>query len=368
MPVPRIRRLLQRCGRISFAPPALRARSATRPTPEDVREAYRLLLGRDPDPSGFQHWTARLGEMSLEDLVFEFLQSSEFQSRRLARLGAPRSFPAPSSPPPRMSPLCCQLVTQGQIDSTVYWQWCEALGQPPLYHRKQWEHVYLLQALEECGALRAGARGLGFGVGREPVVSVLAKRGCDLLVTDLDDASAARLGWRQSGEHSSSLDELHHPELCPRDVFDRHVRHRVQDMNAIGPELREGRFDFVWSLCAFEHLGSLERGLHFVRGSLACLRPGAVAVHTTEYNASSNDETVATGPTVLYRRRDIENFAEELRRDGYDLHLNLHPGDGPLDRYCDVPPYRSGVHLKLALDQFVATSLGLVIRKPMNAD
>jgi hypothetical protein len=211
--------------------------------------------------------------------------------------------------------------------------------------------------------LAPGKRGLGFGVGREPTISLLARRGCDLLVTDLAPEAAADTGWQESRQHASTLDELHHADVCDHATFHAHVEHRVQDMRAIDADLRRGAFDFVWSLCAFEHLGSLEDGLRFVRASLDCVRPGGIAVHTTEFNLSSDDATVERGATVLYRRRDVEALVRDLARDGHEVRLNLHPGDGPLDRYYDVPPYTSDVQLKIQVKGFVATSLGLVIRR-----
>jgi len=332
-------------------------------TPDDVRFAYRLLLGREPDAQGFTDWTARLGSMTPPEIAAGFQSSPEYHRRVRDAFGRVADFAKPSIAAPSWSPLASQLPTQAQVDSTTYWRWCDEIGDPPRYHRKQWEHVYVLQALAETGALRAGARGLGFGVGREPIPSVLAKHGCDVLVTDLAAPAAARAGWRASGQHAGSLDDLHRPEICGRDVFRARVRFRVQDMTRIDDDLRAGGFDFVWSLCALEHLGSLRAGVRFVEQSLDCVKPGGVAVHTTEYNVSSDDDTLEDGATVLYRRRDVEELARSLGELGYEVHLNLHPGDGPLDRYYDVPPYRGSLHLKIELQRHVITSLGILIRK-----
>jgi hypothetical protein len=43
--------------------------------------------------------------------------------------------------------------------------------------------------------------------------------------------------------------------------------------------------------------------------------------------------------------------------------LDLNPGYGEVDRYIDVPPYRVEPHLKLALEGYAATSIGVIIRK-----
>jgi hypothetical protein len=41
-------------------------------------------------------------------------------------------------------------------------------------------------------------------------------------------------------------------------MFDALVDFDVADMNAMPDTL--GQFDFVWSACAFEHLGSIRQG------------------------------------------------------------------------------------------------------------
>jgi hypothetical protein len=46
-----------------------------------------------------------------------------------------------------------------------YMHWCDVLGEEPNFHRKQWEYVYVLQALYERGCMQDGKRGIGFAVG-----------------------------------------------------------------------------------------------------------------------------------------------------------------------------------------------------------
>ncbi len=75
-------------------------------------------------------------------------------------------------------------------------------------------------------------------------------------------------------------------------------------MNDIPGDL-EG-FDFNWSSCSFEHLGSIEKGINFLMNQLKTLKPGGWAVHTTEFNVSSDDKTIESGDTVVYRKKDIE--------------------------------------------------------------
>ncbi len=259
-----------------------------------------------------------------------------------------------------MLPSC--LCTQARLESPEFRGWRDRLGHPAKLHRKYWEHAYICQALDERGRLGPGRRGLGFGVGREPLAAFFAARGCRVVATDLEPEAADRAGWIEGKQHAADLDALNERGLCPPRAFARRVAYRHVDMNAIPDDLRG--FDFCWSSCSFEHVGSLELGLAFLENMLDCLRPGGVAVHTTEYNVGSDDATLVDGPTVIFRRRDIEGVADRLRGLGCAIDLDLDPGDGPADHHVDAPPYSHDPHLKLRLDGFVSTSIGLIVRKP----
>lgn len=118
------------------------------------------------------------------------------------------------------------------------------------------------------------------------------------------------------------------------------------------------------SACALEHLGSLEAGARFMVDSAKLLKPGGVALHTTEYNVSSIDETVSTGDTVLYRKSDLERISANLRKEGAGLApLDLEPGTHPYDLKYDTFPFHEGAkkHLKLELMGYVCTSVLLVV-------
>jgi len=254
------------------------------------------------------------------------------------------------------------MATEAQCRSDAFVYWCQEtrLPHPPIFHRKLWEYGYILQALSEAGMMSPGRRGLGFGVGKEPLVAVMAQRGCEIVATDLDLEEATKQGWAGSGQHAATLEALNDRGICPRDRFAALVKYRIADMNKIDPDLVG--FDFVYSSCALEHVGSIELGLQFVKNSLKCLRPGGVAVHTTEFNVFSNDATIDNQPTVLFRRQDIDTLAADLASQGHEIVLNYNAGSGPFDRHIDVPPW-SGIHLKLQLEQYVTTSIGLIVKK-----
>jgi hypothetical protein len=256
-----------------------------------------------------------------------------------------------------------RLCTQEELQSKEFQKWARILREPHMnLHRKLWEWCFITDILQKENMLSEGRTGLGYAVGREPLVSYFASRGVSILASDLDIERASTAGWVGSNEHAASLEILNERNICPPDLFADKVRFQEVDMNNFSSGTL-GQFDFVWSSCAFEHLGSLEHGLKYVENAMACVKPGGLAVHTTEFNVGSNDATHSEGGTVIYRRRDIDDLVSRLRKAGHKVKVKYTFGDQPADYNVDVPPYTHDVHLKLHLMGHTTTSIGLVIRK-----
>ena len=211
-------------------------------------------------------------------------------------------------------------------------------------------------------ALKPGRRGLGFGCGKEPLAAVMANLGCTVVATDLDTQTATKQGWAATNQHAGQLEDLFRQGVCNWNTFNQRGSIQNVNMNQIPKSLKD--FDFVWSSCAFEHLGSIEHGLEFVINSVNCLRPGGVAVHTTEFNLSSNDDTLESDTLVLFRKRDIEKLITRLEKNGFSVApLNLTVGERVEDGFVDLPPFKSAPHLKLAVMGYLTTSIGLIITR-----
>ena len=253
--------------------------------------------------------------------------------------------------------------TRAQLESSAFRYWVKLLGLKFQLHRKVWEFAFILQALYERGALRSGNKGLGFAVGEEPLPAFFASIGCEVVATDLDPGDERAKVWADTAQLATSLDKLRRPNICPDKTFSRLVSFRHEDMNQISYDLRN--FDFTWSSCSFEHCGSLQQGLNFIINQMACLKPGGVAVHTTEFNLSSNDQTVSDGTTVIFRRKDIEQLVASLKSCGHDVEaVDYSIGNTDEDRAVDVMPYTAVPHLKLLLfDKYISTSIALIIKK-----
>ncbi|OTP77684.1 MULTISPECIES: hypothetical protein [Burkholderiaceae] len=240
---------------------------------------------------------------------------------------------------------------------------CAVLDHPLMFHRKLWEWIFVLHHLEQAGMLQDGKQGVGFGVGKERLPAAFASRGASVLATDAPPYIGISSGWTKTGQHSDNLAELKYPSIVPDADFDARVSHRFCDMNAIDDDI--AGFDFTWSCCCLEHLGSLEAGIQFILNSVEkTLADGGVAVHTTELNLSSNDDTIESGHTVLYRHRDLIDVVSRLRALGHDVKpFIIAPDSHVLDFHVDLPPYASSPHLKMRFDNYVTTSAGIVVRK-----
>lgn len=279
---------------------------------------------------------------------------SLFRPRKSAPIVLNRGRPSLARP-------VSQSCTRSQMDEDAYNYWCREIREAPRHHRKQWEFCYIAQVLALAGKLAPGQRGLGFGVGEEPLAALFAARGARVVATDLAPEAAEGTGWIETRQHAHSKAMLNQRYICPPDAFEENVEFRNVDMNDIPLDL--GQFDFIWSACAFEHLGSIARGGQFLRNTARMLAPGGIAVHTTELNCFSNSETIEKGDTVLFRRCDFEQFGSELADLGCELEFNFELGELPADHHVDLPPYTSNTHLKLQLDKWVTTSFGIAFTR-----
>ena len=270
-----------------------------------------------------------------------------------------------------------KLCTQEDMESDWSRYWTSELKVPLILHRKIWEHTYLLQALYSTGNISPDKKGLGFGCGVEPIPSYLAAKGVSTTITDLPPEHQQTSGWMSSNEYEQSLENAYMEHLVERDTFIRMVSHRFVDMNAIPDDL--SGYDFCWSICALEHLGSIQKGLDFIENSLRTLRPGGTAVHTMEFNINPDGPTIDNWITVLFQRKHIEEFARKMEVAGHKVaQLDFNAGNRPMDQFIDVPPWGGHLmnnvseelgistnqhHLKLAIDGFVATCFAITITK-----
>jgi hypothetical protein len=240
---------------------------------------------------------------------------------------------------------------------------CHMFNSVPRFHRKQWEWVFVIHHLAEAGLLVPGTRGLGFGVGDEPLPAVFAAAGAHVTATDAPQDSEAAATWRAFGDLQGRLAHLAEMRIAPASVLRERVAYGPCDMNDIDSEFTG--YDFHWSSCSLEHLGSAQAGFDFVVEAVTrTLRPGGVGVHTTECQVLRDRPTFDDGVTVVYSQNDIAELITRLRSLGHEAHeFIVSPNQHPLDWHVDVPPYVVDMHLKLRLSDQLSTSAGIVVRR-----
>ncbi|MFN6265515.1 MAG: class I SAM-dependent methyltransferase [Alphaproteobacteria bacterium] len=348
-----------------------RGRKAAPPlNAQAIKWAFRFFLGREP--RNRKEIAKHAHHADIESLRRSFVDTVEFRtflsSQRpwaapLFLLARPvnSAIPFMFSPPSLATPTS-QMCTEAQFHEEAHRKICNALAIDPAHiHRKTWEFVWIIAGLRRAGLLRPGIRALGFGVGNEPLPAFFARLGMEVLATDAPQEAIAGQGWDTTGQHAAGLEQLWHPKIVGREHFDKHVSFAQVDMNAIPANL--GGFDFCWSSCCFEHLGSIEKGLDFVCNSLSTVKPGGLVLHTTEFNLTSNDETFEDQTLSLFRRRDIEALYARLIEEGHKpWPINFYPGMGEMDAHVDLPPFATP-HLKIQLGKYVSTSIGLAVQK-----
>lgn len=267
---------------------------------------------------------------------------------------------------PMFARLVSQVVSAAQFEEEDFVRWSTLLASPlGEFHRKVWEHCYILRAAEQHGVLRAGNRAIGFGVGSEPIPAALARHALHVLASDLDPALDEAAGWMRTGEHMSGLDALSFPDIVDDAVLARLVSTRFVDMRAIPADL--GPADLVWSAGAFEHLGSPEAGFEFVLNTLDLLGPGGVAVHTTELELVPHESTRDHGMLAVYRPDDLDDLVAQIRDRAYEIECNWSVSlDTPRDRIVLTGPFTNDdpVHLKIAVADSILTSVGIIVRRP----
>lgn len=225
---------------------------------------------------------------------------------------------------------------------------------PDVFHRKIWEFNQALYGLRTLGRLTPDATALGIGCGHEELMYFLANRISKVVATDLYE------GGYLGGE--GDADVLDHPaKYAPFKFREDHLE--VRQMNALALQLDGESFDFVFCLSSLEHFGSENDKLTALREMHRVLKPGGVAVLTTEIVLNR----LGRG-SQYFQTKTLTGLVAKA---GFAL-------DGPLDlrveREYTAPPLAlpMGVfttpHVVLRNFHTIYTSVALFLMKPPGSD
>lgn len=214
--------------------------------------------------------------MRIKDAVIRAFWGNEFYrlflkpfDRYLVDPRPPEAFDAANLP---LNKVC--RVTDG--GNPLWRRGYEDLGfpaSPERFHRKIWEFNQALYGLRRLRRLAPAATALGIGCGHEELMYFLANRIARVVATDLYE------GGFLGGE--GEADVLQHPaKYAPFRFREDHLE--VRQMNALALQFEAGSLDFVFCLSSLEHFGSEADKLTALREMQRVLKPGGVAVLTTE--------------------------------------------------------------------------------------
>jgi SAM-dependent methyltransferase len=141
-------------------------------------------------------------------------------------------------------------------------------------HRKAWEWVHGLYGLRRLGFLDDQTRALGVGAGKEHVIYYLANHVRRVIATDIYGEGGFK-------DDTAPREMLTHPQKYAPFPY-RHDRLSVRHMNGRKLDFDADSFDVVFSFSSIEHFGGHIAAAEAVREMGRVLRPGGVAVISTE--------------------------------------------------------------------------------------
>jgi SAM-dependent methyltransferase len=218
------------------------------------------------------------------------------------------------------------------------------------FHRKIWEFNQALYGLRTLRRLAPASTALGIGCGHEELMYFLANRIARVVATDLYEGSY--LG----GE--SEADVLEHPEkYAPFNYRAAHLE--VRRMNGLSLDAPDLSFDFVFCLSSIEHFGRRRDKLQALMEMFRVLKPGGVAVVTTELVLNR----LGGGPQYF----SLGMLASLIRQAGFvldeplDLHVEQEYAARPLALPMDA---FATPHVVLRNFNTIYTSVSLFLMKP----
>jgi hypothetical protein len=158
--------------------------------------------------------------------------------------------------------------------------------------------------------LEPGAVGLGFESTPSGMPAALAAMGTKVVA-----AFPARPGTPP--KLAALKRELADRAPCSKTVFEENVSTRIVSWRRPPADLVN--FDFLWSARANEILYSVAATAAFVEETMACLRPGGLAVHTFGYDLAPSGRKIPSTDRIMLQQGDIERIALLLVSRGHEV-------------------------------------------------
>jgi len=256
-----------------------------------VRQAFGILLGREPDPEGGAYYTRAVESGGARIQVLRALVlSDEFETRY--REIAPDAGVLPCDIQ------LCELANPAKWDNPDWMKLLRSLqvlaDHKLSMHRKSYELTQLLFGLSRLGRCGGDARILSVGAGPEPVLYWLANHVASVTATDLYEGR-----WQSDGAREGDEEVLARPEEFAPFAY-RRDRLEFRKMDGRHLTFPAGTFDVAYSLSSIEHFGGVEGARDAIDEMTRVLKPGGLAVIATEYILSGAPHPEAFRPQEIH--------------------------------------------------------------------
>ena len=258
-----------------------------------------------------------------------------------------------------------EIVSEKRFKEDNFFKWMDLLRELPKLHNKQFQQYAIMESANRITSdIGKAKKAIGFGVGVEPIPAALVKLGFDVLATDYLDGSIAE-DWKRTGQLASEFQQLNQRGILTEQEFIDHLKFQNLDMNQ-SPKEMHGSFDFTWSSCALGHIGGYQNGLDFILDSLNLLRPGGMAVHSTELDVSALG-SIFTSPSLnFYKLDDLNETIKLAQKRGFETSLiqKRKMFSGKSERFVVLEPWDEKTHIRIEIFGREILSVVLIFRKP----
>ena len=231
----------------------------------------------------------------------------------------------------------------------------------PRFHRKQWEFAMVFHALKSLGLLTPGNTALSMGGGRERLSYAVASHIKQIVITDLyEEGTMWDCARTDDPEHFIKSD-------MPFPVDPTKLTALRMDMREL--QFPDSSFDFCYSCCAIEHIGSDGDFLEHLNEVHRVLKDGGIYVLTTEMHYGP--EVIVAPNNYIFSPPYLNQLFSECRlipETQFDASLTPHRINFPAPVNLDPSVlgaylFESYPHLQLLAGKHPFASALFVLRK-----
>jgi SAM-dependent methyltransferase len=237
-----------------------------------------------------------------------------------------------------------------------------------IIHRKDWEWALGIIAMKRFNKINKNSVAIGVGAGKEDVLFYLANKINHVYATDL----YSELRWRKA----ATYDFVTNPAKYAPFPYKQSAM-TVLQMDATNLEFPSDNFDIAFSFSSIEHFGGENHSgaLKSLKEMERVLKPGGIAIITTEYILNSKEHKEFFNKSTIYS--DIINKLDGLSLiEPLDLRITTNTLNSVIDFYLqgidwdnyDIEFKKSHPNVVLRNKDILWTSMMLVFSKPENGN